>query len=259
MKNLRWWIAGSLLAVAGAAAQAGVSSTVAFTTDYDFRGISQTAKHPALSASIDYAHDSGFSIGAWASNLDFGDSADEKLELDIYGGFTKSYESGWGFTVGGILYAYPGAHYNVADLVAGDPPDYSGDNLNYVEANIGANYKSFAVKYWYSPNYGNAENGFADGSAKASYLEANYSVPLPKDYSLGLHAGFSFGDYWDNLGVTPGGSAKYEDYSVALNKTIGDFSFSAKFIYPKVGQDYLTKDGPFANGKRALLSVSTTF
>ena len=41
-------------------------------SDYDFRGFSQSAKDPALQGSADYAFgESGFSIGAWASNVDF--------------------------------------------------------------------------------------------------------------------------------------------------------------------------------------------
>ena len=39
-----------LLALSGGGADAGVASTVSVTSDYDFRGISQTAKNPALQA-----------------------------------------------------------------------------------------------------------------------------------------------------------------------------------------------------------------
>ncbi|HEY7740572.1 MAG TPA: TorF family putative porin, partial [Steroidobacteraceae bacterium] len=60
------------LLCATAAANAEVSYTVTAVSDYDFRGVSLSAKDPALQASIDYAHDSGFYAGAWASNIDYG-------------------------------------------------------------------------------------------------------------------------------------------------------------------------------------------
>ncbi len=60
-----------LLALSGVS-QAQFSSTWTAVSDYDFRGFSQSAKNPALQASADYAFgESGFSMGAWASNVDF--------------------------------------------------------------------------------------------------------------------------------------------------------------------------------------------
>jgi uncharacterized protein (TIGR02001 family) len=256
MMKKQWLIAAGSLGMAGAA-QAGLSSTVTFTTDYDFRGISQTAKNPALSASVDYGWDSGFSVGAWASNLDFGDIADEKIELDVYGGYSKSFENGWSWTANGIYYAYPGAHYGV-------PGDFSGPSLNYWEVNVGGGYKNFSMKYWYAGDFGHIESllndaGIGGSAATAWYLEANYSQPLPKDFTLTLHGGMSRGNYWDNYTFGAGPSAKYEDYAIGLSKTIAGYTFSAKFIYPKVDDTFLVKDGAFANGQRGVLSVSTTF
>jgi uncharacterized protein (TIGR02001 family) len=266
MSKMKWLIAAALLVV-GSAAQAGLSSTWTFTTDYDFRGISQTAKYPALQASVDYAWDSGFSVGAWASNLDFGPFNNEKIEIDVYGAFSHSFSNGWNYNVGGVYYTYPGAHY-------GDGVTFDGPTLSYWEVNAGGGYKNFSVKYWYAGNFGNYKDVLTDAqallptlddSAKAWYFEANYTQPLPKDISMTLHAGFSRGKYWDNVGETSvlagldGASTKYEDYSVGFSKTISGYTISAKFIYPNVRREYLVKDGAFANTQRGVLSISTTF
>jgi len=80
-------VAAVLLLVAGAAAHAELSGTVGVVSDYDFRGISLSAKDPALQGSIDWAADSGFYAGAWASNIDYGDGYDGNIELDLYAGF----------------------------------------------------------------------------------------------------------------------------------------------------------------------------
>ena len=61
-----------LMLVAGPALAGEFSSTITATSDYDFRGVSQTGKDPALQLSLDYAFDSGFYAGLWGSNVDFG-------------------------------------------------------------------------------------------------------------------------------------------------------------------------------------------
>src|SRR5574343_1685727 len=38
-------------------------------SDYRFRGISQTRLAPALQGGFDYAHESGFYVGTWASSI----------------------------------------------------------------------------------------------------------------------------------------------------------------------------------------------
>ena len=43
------------------------TGNVAFTSDYVFRGISQTGGHTALQGGFDVAHTSGLSAGVWAS------------------------------------------------------------------------------------------------------------------------------------------------------------------------------------------------
>ena len=63
------------------------------TTDYRFRGISQNDEDFAIQGGFDYAHDSGFYAGLWASNVDFQIQTvdDASAELDIYAGSTLAY------------------------------------------------------------------------------------------------------------------------------------------------------------------------
>lgn len=105
MRYVRILAALGLLAAA-AAANAQVTSTWTLTNDYDFRGASQSATDPAVQASIDYAHESGWYVGAWASNVDFG-PADVDYEVDLYTGFSGGDENGLGWDVGLVYYSYP--------------------------------------------------------------------------------------------------------------------------------------------------------
>ena len=107
MRNLRILAALGLLTAAGAA-NAGVSSTWTLASDYDFRGITQTAQDPALQGSIDFATDSGWYVGAWASNVDFGDELDVNYEVDVYTGFSGSTEAGLGWDAALYLLRVPG-------------------------------------------------------------------------------------------------------------------------------------------------------
>ena len=74
-----------LLALSTTAA-ADVSSTVNLASDYTFNGVSQTGNDPALQGSLDYAAESGFYAGTWASNVDFGSGEDTNIEWDAYVG-----------------------------------------------------------------------------------------------------------------------------------------------------------------------------
>ena len=214
---LKTGAAMAMLAAATAAQAGDLTSTVTVTSDYDWRGITQTAEDPALQASIDYAFADGFSLGAWASNVDFGPGTDSNVELDLYGAYSKSYGTGFNWTVGFTDYTYP-----------------SGDDIQFLEVFGGVGYKNLSAKYWYSHDYGNS-------GLSAYYLEANYTQPLPKDFSLGLHVATTGGDAWDALG---GG---YNDYAISVSKPIGRFTASLKYAASDAFSD------------RIIFSVATTF
>jgi uncharacterized protein (TIGR02001 family) len=233
MRNLRILAALGLITAAGAA-NAGVTSTWTLASDYDFRGITQTAQDPAVQASLDYAHDSGWYVGAWASNVDFGDSVDVNYELDVYTGFTKTLENGLGYDVGLVYYTYP------------DESDF-----NYFEAYGSLSYGMFKGKLWYSPDFG---GDATSGNTPAYYVEGNVTVPLPNNFSVLGHVGYSAGDYWDDA------DSEYFDYSVGVGYTAGNFNLALKWID---GSDLEALDGTpddvFSSESRVVFSVATTF
>ena len=108
MKSLKTMaLVVGLLGLSGVS-QAQFSSTWTAVSDYDFRGWSQSAKDPALQASADYAFaDTGFSVGAWASNVDFS-PADGDIELDVYANYVGKINDTFSWTAGLTYYGYPG-------------------------------------------------------------------------------------------------------------------------------------------------------
>jgi uncharacterized protein (TIGR02001 family) len=232
MRNLRICAALGLLAAAGAA-NAGVSSTWTLTNDYDFRGFTQSAEDPAIQGSIDFAADNGWYIGAWASNVDFGDDAGVDYEVDVYTGFTFGPENGPSYDVGLVYYTYP------------DEMDFA-----YLEAYGSISYEWFKGKLWYSPDFG---GDATDGDTPGYYAEVNGTFPLPANFSILLHAGYSTGDYWDDVvgdDVT--------DYSVGVGYTASHFNLALKWVDSDPDLSIPGSD-VFSNEGRVVFSIATTF
>ena len=113
----------TLAGAASAQTMPDVSFNVGVTSDYVFRGYTQTDEGPAIFGGVDLT--SGiFYAGAWASNVDFFDSTD--AELDLYAG-VKPTLGPVGLDLGLIYYSYinepDGADYaNVELKAAGSVP-----------------------------------------------------------------------------------------------------------------------------------------
>ena len=213
-----------LLALSGVS-QAQFSSTWTVVSDYDFRGFSQSAKDPALQGSADYAFgESGFAVGAWASNVDFGNDAD--IELDLYGGYTGEINDTFSWNTGFVYYSYPGS-------------DDAGD---FAEIYVGLNAGNFGLKQWYT-------NNLFDLDVDALYTEANYTQPIGDKFSIAFHLGYAYGDGWEDIETT--------DYAVQLNFTAGNFNIFGKFTGTE-GDAEITSDEN-NNEARFLIGVSTTF
>ncbi len=97
-------------------ASADLSGNAAITSNYIWRGVSQTTDQAAGQGGIDWGNDSGLYVGTWVSNINFG--ADEGYEMDVYAGFSG--EAGdVGYDVGVISYQYPVTpNFNFTELYA---------------------------------------------------------------------------------------------------------------------------------------------
>ncbi len=207
------------------------SGTVGFTTDYAFRGVSQSDEELAVQGSFDYSHDSGLYLGAWGSSVDF---TDADLEVDLYGGYTGELGGGLTFDVGGIYYYYPGAR----------------DSLNYdffeVALALGYDFEAAAVSAAvnYSPEY------FGD-SGDAVYYAGYVDVPLPYDFTLSGHVGYQTID--DNAAF---GLEDYVDYSVGVGYSFEGFDLALQFV-----DTDLDEPGECADGceERVIFSISRSF
>ncbi|MGF1648827.1 MAG: TorF family putative porin [Hyphomicrobiaceae bacterium] len=115
------------------------SINIGATSDYVFRGISQSAEDPALQGGLDVEYGI-FYAGLWASTIDFGTGT--RAEVDFYAGL-KPKLGPVEFDLGVIYYAYPGS--------------FAGPELDYVEFKAGASTTlhmvSLGATAFYSPEY----------------------------------------------------------------------------------------------------------
>src|SRR5690606_36691931 len=67
-----------------------VSGSVALTTDYVFRGFSQTDQEPAVQGTVDVTYGMLYA-GVFATNVDFNDGVEASIELDLYAGIKPTW------------------------------------------------------------------------------------------------------------------------------------------------------------------------
>ncbi|CAJ0690157.1 MULTISPECIES: TorF family putative porin [Ralstonia] len=191
------------------------SANASVVSQYVSRGLRQTWGKPALQAGVDYTAPSGFYAGAWGSQVSDHVIAGAHAEIDTYLGYATTVAHGVELTTGLYRYWYPGARYDKA--VGGGP----GTGYDYTEWMVGAGWRGVSVKVWTSlSNYfGFDGNSLADGidrgSRGSTYAEANWAVPLPNDFTLGLHIGHEH--------VRNHSAFSFTDYRIELSRPINKF------------------------------------
>lgn len=190
-----------------------ISGNVAITTDYRFRGISQSDESAAVQGGFDAEFGPGFYIGTWASSVDFGSDNETgsfgTMEIDYYAGWASSIgDTDFGIDVGVIYYDYPG-----------DTVDPEGD---YVEFYVGGSWKDLSLQVNYSDDYYAETDEFW-------YISGDYSLGLfDTDLTLDLHVGYNMLE--EGEGFLSSDEDAYTDYSVALTYNWASVDFSLAWV-----------------------------
>lgn len=140
----------SLIALAGTAFADGYSGSIkdapvapartfsytvnaAVTTDYIFRGFSQSSENPAVSAGFDVSYGILYA-GFWGSSVDFDSDPDSSVEMDVYVG-VKPVLGPVTFDFAVLGYLYPGTNDDIAPSGLGE--------IDYFELKAGASITPF--------------------------------------------------------------------------------------------------------------------
>lgn len=92
---------------AGAAHAVDFSGGAAITTDYVWRGTSQSNEDPAVQASFKVAGDTGFYAQAWGSSVEFAPDTRASTEVDLVAGWSGALSDTLAFDVNLTHYLYP--------------------------------------------------------------------------------------------------------------------------------------------------------
>ncbi|MEB0136974.1 TorF family putative porin [Actimicrobium sp. CCC2.4] len=214
-----------------------LSFNASLSSDYRYRGISQSRLKPAISAGADFVNNpTGFYVGTWASSIKWIKDAGGKgdIELDIYGGKRGEIIKDVSYDVGVLTYVYPSNKLN---------PSANTTEI-YGQVGYGPGY----VKYSHSVT---DLFGFAN-SKNSGYLDIGANIDVAEGTVLNLHVG--------HQSVKNNSGFSYTDYKVGVTKDFGFLSGSLAVIGTdaKTGA-YSTPSGK-DNGKTALVvAISKTF
>lgn len=144
----------SLGSTAQAAAQ--VTGNAALTSDYVWRGTSQSQGDPAAQVGFKVAGDSGLYASVWGSTVEFAPETHASSELDFTVGWAGKVAERWALDVNVLHYRYPS----------------TTTDLNWTEVNGTVTY---ADNYWLSLGYSTEALGSRD-SGVYSQIGARFPI-----------------------------------------------------------------------------------
>ncbi len=235
-----------------------VTANVTVTSDYRYRGISQTNFKPAIQGGFDYAHESGFYIGNWNSSIswisDANPGTSAPIEMDFYGGFKKEFiGEGFASDFGVLQYYYP---------TTGLPS--TATNPNTTELYAAQNFTFGPVTGFAKFSYA-VSNTFGYANSNGSYypdLTANYDTGI-WGTSVNAHVGYQ--KIAGQSVVTGVPTASYMDWKLGLTKDFGG-GLSGAIAYigtnaAKSGSTYAyqSPSGKNLGGSTGLISLTKAF
>ena len=198
------------------------SANVGVFSEYRFRGVKQTEDAPAIQGGFDLSHSSGFYIGNWNSNVEYGNTS---MEMDFYAGYAFE-AGGFSIDIGDLYYYYPDNSGQSAQI-----------NSNEIYAIAGYGPVSVGFHYFTTDWYGATDS---DGT---TYTQINFEYPLSEKMTFSAHAG--------THSVENDKSADYEDYSVSIAYDIGDGY--------GVGLDFIDNSGDGCTGSGCVSGTVLSF
>jgi len=158
------------LVITAPAYAATVGGSAALTTDYVWRGTTQTQGDPAVQAGFKASADNGLYGAVWGSNVEFAPETRASSELDVTVGWSGNVAEDWALDVNLTHYRYPSTTVD----------------LNWTEA-IGT--LTWKQNYW--AQLGCSTEALATDEA-GIYAQVGAKLPLNEQVRLEAAAGY----YW---------------------------------------------------------------
>lgn len=197
-----------------------LTANVTLASEYLYRGIAQTAGKPAIQGGFDFAHNSGFYLGNWNSNISWLSDANPGLtapiEMDFYGGW-KTTVGEFGLDFGGLYYYYP---------VGNKPSGFNSPDT--FEAYLGTTWGPLTLKFSYAFTdlFGLVDS---DGSY---YLDGTINYPIADSgFSVLAHVGYQSVSTGSNTPYCGNGSQdfSYTDWKLGGAYVLAGWTFGAYY------------------------------
>lgn len=157
-----------LMAVGAQARAVEVTGSAALTSDYVWRGTTQTQGDPAVQAGFKIAGDSGFYGSVWGSNVEFAPETHASSEFDFTVGWAGEIAPDWALDVNVLRYQYPSTTVD----------------LNWTELNGTLTY---ARNYWLSMGWSPEALGSEEGGV---YTQLGARFPINDAFRIEAAAGY---------------------------------------------------------------------
>jgi uncharacterized protein (TIGR02001 family) len=235
-----------------------LTANVTLVSDYYYRGLTQTWHNPAIQGGFDFAHNSGFYLGTWASNVSSKEYADGTLEWDFYGGYNFKLGEDVTLGAGALYYYYPDARNGSEKYDTGEV--YVNAGWKWITAKI-----SYAVTDYFGANALTGYQGDTDGTMYYD-LSANFPLPFWEGLTLVGHVGYTM--YAEDLAAARNGETdpSYLDWKLGVTKTWNG-GWNVGVFYVEADNDEIYDDVAAAQGSGSedlnaatvILQVGRTF
>lgn len=199
------------------AADSGWGGSLVATTDYVFRGLSQTGGAAALQGDLHYQGEAGWFAGAWVSSLDSAGGYRGNLELNVYAGWGWTPAPDWSTRISYVRYEYPNASA---------PVDYDYGELT---GTVAYRDRVFASVGW-SPDVIRATRYGLGRRGNAFSYELSARQPLWRWF--GVAGGIGYYDYSDVI------DESYGSWNATLTASFG----SIELDLARFGTDATARD-----------------
>lgn len=178
-----------------------LTGTFNISTNYMFRGVTNSNNNPAAQGGFTYTFPSGIYFNIWGSNVDFADPKGNiaTVEFDTIAGIRNDVTDNLSYDINIDRYNYPGA-----------------TPASYYEGIAVVTYYIFSGTLGYSSNvYGSHQEGYYTS------LAVNYDLPGTYKYTDNVTLTASVGHY--DL-PEDAGLISYNDFLLGITKNIGQYS-----------------------------------
>jgi len=191
-------MASYCIAMPTVSAEPSFTANLGITSNYVFRGQTQSDDGIAVQGGVDYTHETEFYVGAWGSTVDAKNNGNGGgLEIDLYAGWAHSWDD-FGIDIGYITYEYTDSNFSegASEIYVGF--DWGPAGITYYE--------------------GSDDN---PGASDYNYIDVGLDIEMVDDVLLSFHFGR----------LSPDTGSSTNDFKVEASKNILDFDVSLALTY----------------------------